>query len=401
MIQRHRIGLACGLAALLSTASCWADTWTDVTGNFSVEAEFVGVEGRSVVLRKSDGSVINVPIDKLNDASREKARQLYQASRTGAAPAGGAPASSVAGSAAMPAATAGATKPMEPFPADVTLQQTIDHIRDQMTAGHPEVLWHALPTSMRTKLDSDEVRAALQPMIQQQAQMTKPIEDLLKKVLQVLTKQKEYVLNSSIVTSQVPPPIMPMVRQAYDPAVGILSELVSMQFAIQKSGDKTFTEVLNYHGPRLGGHMTALMPMLPPGAVDQAFGQIKVAQTGSSSGTVTIPGNEGEQVIQMVRYEDRWIPQDLATNWDQTKDTLAQNLAGAWTQANAQNPQAMQQANAMIGMVTMTANGMIDPLLNAKNQQEFDQAIMQLMGLASMFGGGGGPGGLPGGPGGF
>jgi hypothetical protein len=53
-------------------------------------------------------------------------------------------------------------------------------------------------------------------------------------------------------------------------------------------------------------------------------------------------------------------------------------------------------------MITMVG-GILDPMLAAKSQAEFDQALMQIMQLAPMLGlgGGGGPaGGFPGGPGG-
>ena len=47
MIPRTRLGLAIGLT-ILCAAICMADTWTDSTGKFTIEAEYIGVEGRSV-----------------------------------------------------------------------------------------------------------------------------------------------------------------------------------------------------------------------------------------------------------------------------------------------------------------------------------------------------------------
>lgn len=413
MIQQVRMGLTFGLVMTLGIATTLADTWTDSSGQFSVEAEYVGVEGRSVVLRKADGSTIKVPISRLSDESRAKAKELFEAAKLGSTPTTPSETSSAPTSpAASPAADVGipmpeppAVKPLADFPADPSLQQTVDHVRDQLLAGHPEVIWYALPTSMRAELDSDEVRDAMKPMMEQQAQVSKPIEELLMKVLQVLVKQKQFVLNSPMLTAQVPPPMMESVRQAYDPVVGVLAEVVSMQFAMNNAADQTFTQMLDYHGPRIGGHLQGLMPMLPPGAVDQAFAQVQIAQTGPNSGTITVPGEDGPEVTEMVKFEDRWIPKDLADLWEEKKGSLAQEIQQAAAMAN--DPQAMAQANMMINMVVGTANGMIDPLLNASSQEEFDQAVMQLMGMAAMFGGGGpggppGAGGFgPGGPGGF
>jgi len=51
--------------------------WTDKTGAFKVEAEFVELNGDSVVLkRKKDGRVIQVPLSKLSEADQKLAKQL-------------------------------------------------------------------------------------------------------------------------------------------------------------------------------------------------------------------------------------------------------------------------------------------------------------------------------------
>jgi hypothetical protein len=46
-------------------------TWTDTTGKFNVEAEFVSIVGDKVQLKKKDGSVLSVPLDKLSKEDRE------------------------------------------------------------------------------------------------------------------------------------------------------------------------------------------------------------------------------------------------------------------------------------------------------------------------------------------
>jgi uncharacterized protein (TIGR03067 family) len=44
--------------------------WTDATGQFSIDADFVEVKNGEVHLKKTDGSVITVPVAKLSDADR-------------------------------------------------------------------------------------------------------------------------------------------------------------------------------------------------------------------------------------------------------------------------------------------------------------------------------------------
>lgn len=50
-------------------------TWTDRTGQFSVEAAAVQVLGDDVALRRRDGKTVRVPIEKLSDADQQFLRQ--------------------------------------------------------------------------------------------------------------------------------------------------------------------------------------------------------------------------------------------------------------------------------------------------------------------------------------
>ena len=67
-----------GFALLLTSASvCDAQVrkWTDATGKYSVEAELVDFKDGQVRLRKPDGQVITVPLEKLRAADQEHVRQ--------------------------------------------------------------------------------------------------------------------------------------------------------------------------------------------------------------------------------------------------------------------------------------------------------------------------------------
>jgi hypothetical protein len=48
-----------------------ARTWTDASGSFSVTAKFRGMVNEVVKLEREDGSVINVPLEKLSEADQE------------------------------------------------------------------------------------------------------------------------------------------------------------------------------------------------------------------------------------------------------------------------------------------------------------------------------------------
>jgi hypothetical protein len=51
-------------------------TWTDATGQFKVDAEFVEMQGNVVVLKKADGATVRIPLDKLSAEDQRIAQEL-------------------------------------------------------------------------------------------------------------------------------------------------------------------------------------------------------------------------------------------------------------------------------------------------------------------------------------
>jgi hypothetical protein len=53
-------------------------TWTDNTGKFKIEAEFVKLSGGRVTLRRDDGTEITLTLDRLSETDRRIAQQLAE-----------------------------------------------------------------------------------------------------------------------------------------------------------------------------------------------------------------------------------------------------------------------------------------------------------------------------------
>jgi hypothetical protein len=64
------LSVACVLLFVVS-ASAQVRTWKDASGKFSIRAELVESDGTAVKLKKADGSVIRVPVDRLSDEDRQ------------------------------------------------------------------------------------------------------------------------------------------------------------------------------------------------------------------------------------------------------------------------------------------------------------------------------------------
>ena len=406
------------LALLLPTDGV-AETWTDSTGQFTVEAEFKGVEGKSIVLVKENGVQITVPIAKLSAESKALAQSLYKKMQPNPVT----PAAEDSPKSTIPKRTLPfeapeppTLSPMPAFPEGTTLKETVDFIVNQIQAGHLEVLWHALPTEMRSEMESPELRQSVNPFVQQQSQTIKSVETLVFKAIQVLVTKKEFVLGSSMM-EQVPPETMPMVTQGYDPAIGIVYELSDLGFLATDLQDFTITALVDHYGPRIGGHLKNLMQLAPAEMVAVAFADMEVEMIDSDNGILKAPKPPGidqgdfglgadTDDLLMTRFMGRWIPKDLADAWPSMKEMMENDLEQALDAQ--QNSEDMQGAVMMAGMMTGLVGGVLDQLLAASSQAEFDQILTQsagMLGGGALGGGGlggpglGGPGFGPGGPG--
>ena len=87
-MKLHRSTILLGSVLLLAASPAWARKWTDNAGKFSVEAELVEIKDDSVVLKKSTGSLITVPIARLSAADRGYLRSLKQSAPEPAADSG-------------------------------------------------------------------------------------------------------------------------------------------------------------------------------------------------------------------------------------------------------------------------------------------------------------------------
>jgi hypothetical protein len=67
-----RTVLCCFLiASLCPSTNAHARKWSDATGKYSVEGELVEVKGKDVVLKKTDGKTITLPISKLSKEDQD------------------------------------------------------------------------------------------------------------------------------------------------------------------------------------------------------------------------------------------------------------------------------------------------------------------------------------------
>jgi len=220
-LRQLSLSIATGLLSCsFFVNSLRAETWSDTTGKFKLEAEYAGIDGKNLVLRKSDGKTVNVPIVNLSPESRAQAKALYEKNKSN--PALSAKASTATPTSATQAAYQPKTRklnftpptvpiisPMPAFPENATLEESLNHVRNQVLAGHLDVFWTALPDDLRAMADSQEIRDGLRPYMNDNMKMSNEVVAVIDKLSEVLITKKKFILKSPML-AQAPPMVMPL-----------------------------------------------------------------------------------------------------------------------------------------------------------------------------------------------
>ena len=78
MLTFRATALCLGLLLTCLAGPVLAKKWTDKSGKFSVEAEFLGLLDGVVTLKRADGQTTRIPLDQLNAADQQEAQKLAQ-----------------------------------------------------------------------------------------------------------------------------------------------------------------------------------------------------------------------------------------------------------------------------------------------------------------------------------
>ena len=373
------LAVALGTVAWPATALVAQETWTDVSGEKTLTAEFVKLEGVQLTLKKADGKEIVLPLSKLDDKSRLKARAIAKS--------GG-----ISDSTSI--SSDDGTSPVQnltpvSFPSNPTAQEFMDIIVREVQKENPMVLWDALPASKQDQ--AQEVLKLATTKIEQRTL------NLIKKfradLLTALRSKKQFILNSRVIP--IPPDQRPVLAGSYDSLVGMIEASIPAEWMDANYLQKTpVRDVLSVYVNKVNRKSKDLEKSLPSDSPFKAMAN----QTDISATAQTISSNEADVTIvatgvpdasmKFILSEGRWLPQDLLANWGQAMTQATGVLESA-------NP---KEIHMTVGQVLLFANGLLGAISSAETQQEFDEQIEQLMGMVPGIGGGMGPPGA-GGPG--
>ncbi|MEX1310295.1 MAG: hypothetical protein AB1Z65_07750 [Candidatus Sulfomarinibacteraceae bacterium] len=260
---------------------------------------------------------------------------------------------------------------------------TVRAVAEGLADRHPEILWQALPPTYQK--DITELTHAfaerMDPAVWEAAFA------LGSRTVGLLRDKKDIILSSSMAEAA---------GEEREEIEGGWDEMVSMFDSFFASGvsslDTLKTIDWEQYIATTGKELMDLAAEKSKADGDDTFdreftqklrqAKVEVISSEGDSATLrmTAPDEEPEE-MQLTRVEGRWVPSDMAKDWDKNVAEAKAKLA-ALTDEEMQ--QGSMQAMMMIGMV----DGVLAQLETVETAEEFDQAIEGLLGpfLGGMMG---------------
>ncbi len=358
------------LGMCLTPAFVQAERWTDLNGTKTIEARFVGMWDDKVVLELPDGRKSVVALEKLNAESRIRAEDLnaevrksridrYESIRQDA----------LASDTSKPLAPKEA---LEPVPENASLQEVLDYVQQQVTNGHPEVMWELLPPSWQSDVEGVIRHAAEKIPPAQWA----PAVQVMDKVCRILKDKKQFILGQPVMATLASTGPVPL-EESYDASIGFLTSLIDPEiFKLDNLKQINMREMLAKKGPEIGGYLRRLDALAAdhgePTLKQNMDGKVRAEQTVESKAVLIIQSPTGEQRTEFVRVEGRWVPEAAAKNW-------ATGIAEIHKQIDSWEG-GTQSPFVSIPLAASMVSGILDQLLAAQSQEQFNQVVQTIVG---------------------
>ena len=260
-------------------------------------------------------------------------------------------------------------------------------IRTAVKEDRPVLIWNGLPSAWRTDINGlirefgGKIDAKAYDSVMKTARLA----------VGILADKKTFILNSAMGQmfmqgmQQSAGEQAKLVTENYDLIVTILKMVVESDLGTAAGLKRCdLGRMISKYGPEIMRLVKAIAELDLPGAENEmkelreslAAAEGMTSKVDSKTGdeatvTVSIPGRPDE-TAQMKKVGNRWVPAEVAAQMPMMMMMAKSELAGMdMTELN----DSLKQAQAMLPMI----DSAMEPLKKAKTQEEFDQAVMQMM----------------------
>lgn len=256
---------------------------------------------------------------------------------------------------------------------------TIDTVAQEIGKGNAEVVWDALPAKYQ-----DDVTTVTHDL---GSKVDSELYDkgfgLVTKAGDVIAQKKSFIANNEMIKQQagenaetVIDTIVSSLNILSDSQLSTVDGLANLD--VREFLATTYSEILVKADSAAvaAGEESFLQKLLNVKA------ELVETKDGSATLNVTAPDGETEEMV-MKLIEGKWIPADLADDWDEEMTKIKKQIAEITPDSiNKYKPQ-------ILGAIAMI-EGSLSQLEAAKTQEEFDTALQNaMMPLMMMMMGGG------------
>lgn len=270
----------------------------------------------------------------------------------------------------------------------------IQFVADQLAEGNGVVLWQAMPASYQDDVNSIAQLAGtkIDPEIYDKVFAT------VGRAVAVLDKQKAFVFETSLAGGEPDEESSAQLREAW-PSIKQIGETLTASSVATAAGLQDF-EGQAFFKDTVSDLLVEMdtLAQLQPESEQSLFADLSEVEVRYVEGTedeaileMSVPGEEVE-AQSFVKVEGRWVPRDMAEQWNDQVAEARSTLEGI-------DPAQIEEQKPQILSVFAMIDGVLAQIEAAETQEQFDQALqgamMPLMGLMMMGQGMGGDGSAP------
>jgi len=259
---------------------------------------------------------------------------------------------------------------------------TVRVVMQSLADRHPEVLWQALPASYQEDI-TELTRAFADTMDPEIWQTTFRLGN---KAVGILRDKKQYILESSLMSASGDR--RAEVEGNWDTVVAALDSLFSSEISDLDNLERIDWErFLRTSGAEIMNRAREISAAAGREEADEDVlaklreTTVDLVSRDGDHATVRIsaPGEEQED-IPLTLVEGRWVPTDMADDWDSHVAEAKQEIAGLSEEEMAESK---LQVMAFFGM----AEAVLDQLAAVSSTEEFEQAMRSISGSVAGIGG--------------
>lgn len=263
-----------------------------------------------------------------------------------------------------------------------TAEGTVTTVASALGDGKFEVIWQALPESYQGDVNHMIEHAAEHT----DATVYNKVMGVVGKFVQVLSDKQDFILGAEPIKSQIATGKFTKqeATEALSAVAGLLNDI---QKDIKTKDDLAKLDVEKYLA-NIGSRIKAIEPIVTkntPINLGQKLADMKkvkatIKETSTDVSKVEITDADGSSSVkEFVKVEGKWIPKDLADTWKAKVKELDEKLHDSAELSEEDKKKVLDGA--------AQAEGILDNMLKATTQEQFDAALAPIALLAKMIGG--------------